>query len=440
MAPIPPGFKGFRGARRESFVIPKGNDDAGPNRAAKEDSMKRIVVALAVFALVAGSAFGQNVIKIGANWPLADAGSVEAANAAQLAVDEINQAGGVVGKKLQLIVVDDEFKGDKGIAAIERLVTVDKVDVLFGGYASGVQAAQIPTLKKYGIVTLATGAASSALVEKALGPSPESDFYFHLHPWDYEQGQSYVDGWNAIMQKYPNVKIKRIFLAYEEGAFGSSSFAASKALYANTSFVFDGASFKSAASGGSDYSGVLQAAKEFKPDLFIWGGYAQDAIGIAEQAKAMKFAPPIFVGAPPAWPADAPTNPLVQNEVAYGMWSPAINKISETSRRFTEAYKAKYGKAFTSYFAPLSYSGIYILADAIKAAGGTDKASLIAALEKTKYASPLGDTITFTPSNVIKHQGIKVQKIMQWQNGTQQVLWPFEAASANFVYPFSFPK
>ena len=79
--------------------------------------------------------------------------------------------------------MDDEGKGDKGVAAIEKLVTVDKVDILMGGMASGVALAQVPTMKKYGIVTVATGAAASTTVEKALGPSPESDFYFHLHPW-----------------------------------------------------------------------------------------------------------------------------------------------------------------------------------------------------------------------------------------------------------------
>ncbi len=77
-----------------------------------------------------------------------------------------------------------------------------------------------------------------------------------------------------------------------------------------------------------------------------------------------------------------------------------------------------------------------ILADGIKAAGTTETAALVKALEATKYASPLGETITFKPSNIIKHQGITRQKILQWQNGFQEVLWPFEAATAAPVFPF----
>ncbi len=392
------------------------------------------IVALGLM-LCAGAASAQGVIKIGANWPLADVSGLECSKAAQMAVDEINAAGGVLGKKLQLIVVDDEGKGDKGVAAIEKLATVDKVDVLIGGIASGVALAQVPTMQKYQIVTVATGAAASTTVEKALGPSPGSDWYFHLHPWDYEQGQSYVDGWAAIQKKYPNIKISRIFLAYEEGAFGSSSFAASKALF-GTQYTFDGASFKSALTGGSDYSAVLDAAKSFKPDLFVWAGYAQDALPLLEQSKAMKFSPPIYLGAPPAWPADMNKSPLAEDVMLYGMWAPSINNISPVSRKFYDGYVKAIGTAPTSYFAALSYSAVYIVANAITAAGGTDKAKLIAALEATKYASPLGETITFSPSNIIKHQGIRNQKILQWQAGQQEVIWPFEVQSKPIVFPF----
>jgi branched-chain amino acid transport system substrate-binding protein len=413
----------------------RGRRTASPEGGIMNRKLAIIVLVALCMTFGATASFAQSVIKLGANWSLADVTGVEGSKAAQLACDEINAAGGVLGRRLLLIVVDDEGKGDKGVAAIEKLVTVDKVDILMGGMASGVALAQVPTMKKYGIVTVATGAAASSTVEKALGPSPESDFYFHLHPWDYNQGQSYVDGWADIQKKYPNVQIKRIFLAYEEGAFGKASFDASKALFGGQ-YTFDGGSFKSALLGGSDYSGVLEAAKAFKPDLFLWAGYAPDAIPLLEQSKAMKFSPPIYLGAPPAWPADMAKQPLANNVMLYGMWAPSINDVSPVSKKFYDAYVKKYGAAPTNYFAPLSYSAVYVIADAIKRAGDWSKEKLIPALEATKYDSPLGQVITFSPSNVIKHQGIRNQKILQWQNGQQVVIWPFEAANKSIVYPF----
>jgi branched-chain amino acid transport system substrate-binding protein len=405
--------------------------------------MKRMMLVLAVLVLFAGSAFAQGTtklegtIKLGGIWTLADITGKQGSAAAQLAVDEINAAGGVLGKKLELIVVDDEGKADKAAAAVEKLATVDKVDVFVGGMASGAALGKIPAFKKYGKVVMSTGAAGSATVEKALGPSPESDFYFHLHPWDYNQGASYAEGWDAIQKKYPQIQIKKIFLAYEEGAFGKSSWDATKVLFGSDKrYTIDGASFKSALLGGGDYTAVLEAAKAFKPDLFIWAGYDADALPMLEQAKAMKFSPGIYLGAPPGWPIGFGSSKLARNVMLYGMWSPAINDINPVSAKFYKNYIAKYREEPATYFAPLAYSAVYIVAEGIKAAGTTETGPLVKALEQTKYVSPLGEVITFKPSNIIKHQGITRQKILQWQNGIQEVIWPFETATAEPVYPF----
>lgn len=395
--------------------------------------MKRTFVALALIA-AAAMAFGQGTIKIGATWPLADITGKQGSMAAQQAVDEINKAGGVLGRQLELIVIDDELKADKGAAAIEKLVTVDNVDVIIGGMASGVALGQVPAMKKYGKVVVSTGAASST-VEAALGA--DADWYFHLHPWDYNQGASYAQGWDEIQKKYPNVKIKKIFLAYEEGAFGKASFDQTKILFgAEGRYQIDGAPFKSAALGGGDYGSVLEAAKMYKPDLFLWAGYDADALPMLEQAKAMKFSPGIYLGAPPGWPVGFGTSRLSENVMLYGMWAPSINDVSPASKKFYAGFVAKYKAEPATYFAPLSYSAVYIVADAIKRAGSTDTAALIKALEATKYESPLGQTITFTPAKIIKHQGVKNQKILQWQSGRQEVIWPFESATAKPVYPF----
>lgn len=400
--------------------------------------MKRILLVLAALALLSGGVFAQGTIKIGGIWMLADITGNQGSKAAQIAVDEINAAGGVLGKKLELIVADDEGKADKAAAQVEKLATVDKVDLFLGGMASGAELGKIPVFKKYGKVVMSTGAAASSTVEKALGPSPESDFYFHLHPWDYNQGASYLEGWNAIMAKYPNIQIKKIFLAYEEGAFGQSSWTATKTLFggSNSRFTIDGAPFKSAALGGGDYTAVLEAAKAYKPDLFLWAGYDADALPLLEQSKAMKFSPGIYLGAPPGWPIGFGSSKLSRNVMLYGMWSTAMNESNPTSKKFYDAYVKKYREEPATYFALLAYDAVYILANGIKAAGTTETAPLVKALEATKYASALGETITFKPSNIIKHQGITRQKILQWQNGFQEVIWPFEAATSEPVYPF----
>jgi branched-chain amino acid transport system substrate-binding protein len=371
-------------------------------------------------------------IKLGGVWPLGDITGEQGSKAARLAVEEINAAGGVLGRELELTVIDSELKPEKGAAAIDRLATVDKVDIFLGGMSSGVHLAQIPTLKKYKKVTVWTGAASSKC-EEAVGEN--ADWYFHLHPWDYNQGASYAKGWAAIVEKYDEIVLEDWFLAYEEGPFGTSSFDASKVLYSDLGNI-EGESFKSAALGGGDYSAVIQHAKEMNPDIFIWAGYDADALPIMEQAKASDFAPPILLGAPPGWPADFGDSPLSNNVMLYGMWAASINDISDVSKKFYDGYIGKYNNEPATYFAPLSYTAVYIIKEAIERAGSLDTDALIAAMEKTDYTSPLGETVTFSPSNIISHQGIRQQKILQWQEGRQEVIWPFQFQTADPVYPF----
>ena len=129
-----------------------------------------VLLASASMLMATGTQDSENdAIKFGAVWPLADITGEQAAKAAEMAVEEINAAGGIMGRPLELIVIDSEFKPDKGAAALERLATVDQVDVFIGGMASGVHLGQIPTLKKYKKLTLWTGAASHK-VEEAIGP------------------------------------------------------------------------------------------------------------------------------------------------------------------------------------------------------------------------------------------------------------------------------
>jgi branched-chain amino acid transport system substrate-binding protein len=370
-------------------------------------------------------------IKLGAVFTMADITGQQGSKAMELAVAEINAAGGVLGRQLELIVIDDEGTAEKGAAAIDKLATVDNVDVFIGGMSSGVHLGQIPALKKYEKVTVWIGAASSLVEQAVVG----LDWYFHIHPWDYLQGASYVEGWGALQDEYPLIQIEKVFWAYEEGAFGTASYQGSLVAFADWDNI--GESFKSALLGGGDYRSVLRHAQEEHPDMFIWVGYGADALPIMEQAAEIGFAPPLFVGSPPGWPTDFGESPLANGVVAYGMWAPSINNVSPVSEHFWDEYIAMFDEEPVTYFAPLGYTNVYVVAEAIERAGTLEKDALIAALEETNYESPLGETLMFSPSNLIDHQGFSKQKILQWQNGIQQVLWPFEYATALPMYPFT---
>jgi branched-chain amino acid transport system substrate-binding protein len=381
---------------------------------------------------VAGTAVAAPPIKIGAILPLADATGKDGIRSMQLAVKEINAKGGLLGRQVELIVIDDEMKPDKGAAALDKLATVDNVDVFVGGMSSGVTMALIPGMKKYGKVTVWCGGASGKIEEAMEG----QNWFFHLHSWDYQQGAIYEVGWKDMMQKYPQIKRKKVFMAYEEGPFGSGSYKAGKPLAEAGGYEIQGEAFKSAALGGGDYRSVLRHAKEYNPDSFIWGGYDKDALPMLEQAKEIGFAPPLYIGAPPAWPVDFVKSPLNEGVFFYSMWNESIKNVSKLSKKYSDDFHKEYKDSPTTYFGPLAYTNIMIVAEAIKRAGTLDTAALIKALEATNYDSPMGDKFVFGKSKVINHQAYASPKFMQWQKGKVVVIWPWAVATGKLMYPF----
>ena len=190
---------------------------------------------------------------------------------------------------------------------------------------------------------------------------PKGSFY---HYFDGKEafGAALIDAYAAYFAR----KLDRWFLAYEEGAFGSASFEATQQLFSD--MEISGESFQSAAAGGGDYTAVLERAKEYDPDVFIWAGYDADALPIMEQARAIDFAPPLFVGAPPGWPASFGESGLAEGVTLYGMWAPSLNSVSDVSAHYYQSYVSTYDEEPATYFAPLGYTAVMILAQAVEAA------------------------------------------------------------------------
>ncbi|HOW57390.1 MAG TPA: ABC transporter substrate-binding protein, partial [Smithellaceae bacterium] len=128
--------------------------------------------------------------------------------------------------------------------------------------------------------------------------------------------------------------------------------------------------------------------------------------------------------------------PLNEAVVFYSMWNEAIKNVSKPSKAYSDAFHKKFNDAPTTYFGPLAYTNIMIVANAIKKAGTVEKAALIKALEATSYDSPTGDKFVFGKSKFINHQAYASPKIMQWQKGKVVVIWPFNIATGKLLYPF----
>jgi branched-chain amino acid transport system substrate-binding protein len=374
-----------------------------------------------------GSVMAQDTIKIGAVLPLSKAAFAQAGEEQRrgllMALEEINQAGGVLGKKLELIIEDDTGEPSVGIAAAEKLLTRDKVVALIGGYSSTITFAQLNAIQRLEPFVAWAGA-SSTKVEHEFGPKR---WFFHYHPWDYHR-QSTIRDFLLTISPRP----KTVAVAYEDGIYGTTSrdYVVKYLKEKGFEIVFD-ERFKS---GSSDFTPMLTKIKKANPDVFYWVAYAGDTTLIMKQAKEIDLNLKLFLSVAINFPQYKESLGATGDYVAgVDVWIPGM-KLSETIK-WMEKFKKAYPRRTPEYWVPLAYTNLMTVVDAIKRAGSTEKEKLIDAMEKTDYNSPLG-RMTFKKSEEGGlHQAIDEQIITQWQAGVSQVVYPANKATGKLIYP-----
>ncbi|MBW6393827.1 MAG: ABC transporter substrate-binding protein [Thermus sp.] len=381
---------------------------------------------LGFLALVTGLAFAQTSLKVGVILPLSGASAVSgkaALNGIQLAADEVNTAGKV---RLELVVVDDGTDAAKAVPAFTKLMTVDKVDIVIGGLASGVTFALSGPVKQYGPLFLAIGAASS-VVEQAFEGYP---LLFHYHPWDYHNVAAALQFFQYLNREHG---ARKVAILYEDGPFGSAGIGVYKQQLEKLGYQVQAEPFKA---GSGQFTAILTRFRAFAPDILYWIGYDVDALPIATQARQVGLRPKLIYGAPPSWPIGFEKNPLSNDIAGMTAWLPTV--ANPESRRFVDAYRKKYGEVTEEYMAPMGYTIVKSLALAAEKAGSADKNRIAEALASLKMNTPFGP-LSFKPSDTgrTKYQGFGPEIWFQFQylQGSRRPVFPKEVATRPLRYP-----
>jgi branched-chain amino acid transport system substrate-binding protein len=349
--------------------------------------MKKNVVTKAALALSAVAALAfvgcakaeSKTIKIGGIYPLSGAVAVygvEARNGVQLAIEEINAAGGINGKQVELVAEDDEGSPEKTVNAYKKLTTKDGVSIIIGSLTSGCTKAITALAQEQKVVVVAP-AATAADVTSA------GNFIFRTCFIDPFQG--------TVGAKFASeeLKAKNAAVLYDAGNDYSVG------LFNNFKAGFEAAGGTVAAAesyntGDKDFNAQLTKIKNAKPDVVYLPDYYSTVALIAKQLRAQGITAPI-VGAD-GWGG------IVDNagdEVLNGFYSDhyAADSTDQKVVDFVAKYTAKFNATPTS-FAALGYDAAYIIKDAILAAGSADSVKVQAALEKTNGAYVTGN-LTF---------------------------------------------
>lgn len=385
----------------------------------------------ALLGIVTGVAAAQEPLRIGAinpySGPLALYGD-EVARGYQLAVDERNAKGGVLGRKVEL-VRGDAGNPQQGIAAVDQLVTRDKVDLFIGTYISAVSNAASDAALRHNKVYWDTNAVAAELTERKLPNfirvGPNASIFADTSV------RAILEMIAPALKKKPNELT--VWIEHEDSIYGKSIGDIQEKLLKEKGVKVVGHgshNFKAA-----DLTDVVLRTKRTNPDVWLMTGYVPDGNLLLKTAREQGFKPPIIlmVGTGDTFETLEAQGP----EFMEGVFVVSYPRpdISEKFGPGASAYLAAYRKAYNREpIAPqglTAYTGMRILLDTVEAAGSTDVEKVRAAaakMDKPVNSYPSGFGVKFDD----KFQNTRaIFTVIQWQGGKQVTVFPPEARGSN---------
>lgn len=303
-------------------------------------------------------------------------------NAVQIAIDEINEAGGLLGEELAIVTGDDACDPQQAVNAATMLASSGVVGVV-GGYCSG---STLPTLQIYGdanIPFVIAAANSTQLIPENPGNA------FMINSTGADQATKAVEFLSS--QGVETLAIIDQGDAYSQDL---ASLTASAWEEAGHTVV----ATETANRGEQDYSAIVTNIRSANPDAVFWTAYFADGGLLIRQLRQMGYQGVIAVG-------DGSNSPQlfeIAGQAAEGVFAfsnPTAQFIPEAAS-FIETYQADYGTAPGPY-APLAYDGMKLLASAIEQAGSTEPQAIIDALAAADGFEGLAGPISFTEENTL---------------------------------------
>ena len=335
------------------------------------------IVGLFVFA-VSGPAMAGDTIKLGVAGPhsgdLASYG-IPTIKAAELVVKKVNAAGGVLGKKVELLVEDDVCKPEVATNTATKLIS-NKVDVVLGHICSGATKAAMGIYKDSKIIVMSPSATNPGLTQSGDYPN-----FYRTIASDDAQAKLEVDFALGVL------KLKKIAVLHDKGDYGKGLAEFAKSFLEQDPrgevVLYEGIT-----PGAVDYSAVVSKVKRSGAEAVIFGGYHPEASKIVSQMRKKRMKT-IFISDDGV---KDDTFIKVAKKYAEGVYATGPMDVSSNPMAIAanEAHKKAYGTDPGAFFLN-AYSAALALLNAIEQAGSTDYDAIAKALRTKDVATPLGN-------------------------------------------------
>ncbi len=350
-----------------------------------------LAILVACFTIVAGCAFAADTIKVGylagLTGDFAAFGQAER-NAAQLAVDEINAKGGVLGRKLELVPYDFRSRAEDAVNAVRRMIEQDKVVAVVGANSSGINIATAPLVNRGGVPQIGTLSTNPAVTVDEQGKV--RPFTFRICFTDPYQGKLIA---YFVAKDLKKMKAAILYDVASDYAQGLRQFFVDNYTKYGGSIVAD-QGFR----GGQDvdFRAQLTQIKASGAEVLILPNIGKDLALPMKQARELGMDQIVFVGGDGygefMWE-------IAGKAMENSYWINHLAPEDTALKPFFAAYRKKYNdecKEFAN--GVLAYDSMYWLADAVKRAGKADPKAIAKALESTKGLKLLHATITIDPA------------------------------------------
>ena len=296
-------------------------------------------------------------------------------NAVKLVVKKVNENGGVLGRKVEVITEDDVCKPEVATNTATKLVTAG-VNAVVGHICSGATKAAMGIYKDAGIVCVSPSATNPDLTLSGDYPN-----FFRTIAHDAAQAQLQASYALDVL------KVKKVAILHDKGDYGKGS-----ALLAKKYFEEAGKAeivlFEGVTAGAVDYSAIVNKVKRKKAELVIWGGYHPEASRIVKQMRKKKMKT-MLVGSDGL---KDETFIKTAGKYAEGCYvsGPLDTSTNPMNIEAVKMHKAEY-QADPGAFYINAYAATQALLNAIEKAGSTDYDAMVKALRSEYVQTPIGN-------------------------------------------------
>ena len=408
------------------------------------------VAGAAAWALAGAAAWAQAGEPIRIGYAISQTGGLapngkSALLAQKIWEEDINAKGGLLGRPVKLVYYDDQSNPATVPGIYAKLLDVDKVDLIIGGYATNMLAPAMPVViqKKKMLIGL-------------LGLAVNSEFrypnYFAMMPGGPTPKPAFTKGFfDVAMAQEPKPQTVAIIAADAEFAVNGSDGARDNAKAAGLKIVYD----KRYPPATTDFAPIIRAIQATNPDLVIICSYPPDSVGMVKAINEIGFKPKMIGGGMVGLQATAiktQLGPLLNGFVTYDFWLPVPKMdfpgVADLIKKYQAKAAAEGVDALGYYMAPWGYAQLEVLQQAITATKSLADDKLADYIRATTFKTVVGD-VTFgkdgewAQSRIlqVQFQNIKGNDVGQFRDiTTQVVVAPSTYESGKVVYPYEKAK